>query len=227
MHISFLILTVVVVIFVFCCFLCPDVSADHFTHSHPTALLLAFLRHHVQARFSFHPLFRAVISPSHPFVSRPFVLLFCSYVDVVLVFRSCRITGGAPLRKTGTAAPRVDSGLRSPERFADQSHRNFKLQRRSAFILFRNAKSNFIYITFVDYCCHWGSYRFHYFFFTFAVTTCVIEARVQTHSAARFNTWFPRIPAATLRRVWLVPEVSECTTGKHFIHFDFRNLGFL
>lgn len=142
MHISFLILTVVVV-FVFCCFLCPDVSADHFTHPHPTALLLPFLRHHVQARFSFHPLFRAVISPSHPFVSRPFVLLFCSYVDVVLVFRSCRITGGAPLRKTGTAAPRVDSGLRSPERFADQSHRNFKLQRRSAFHFVPECKIEF------------------------------------------------------------------------------------
>lgn len=126
-------------------FFCLDVSADHFTHPHPTALLLAFLCHHVQTRFSFHPLFCAVISQSHPFLSRPFVLLFCSYVDVVLVFRSCRITGGTLLKKTRTTTDRMDTGLCFPVRFADESHWNLNYKDRVPFSFYQNAKSNFNY----------------------------------------------------------------------------------
>lgn len=142
MHISFLILP----LFFFCSvsLFCPDVSADHFAHPHPPALFLAFLCHHVQTRFSFHPLFRAVISQAHPFFSRPFVLLFCSYVDVVLVFRSCRITGGAPLKKLGiTTQRRTDTGLCFPERSADKIPWNLNYTDRVPFIFYQNAKSHF------------------------------------------------------------------------------------
>lgn len=137
-HISFLILPLF-------CFL-PDDSANNFTHPHPTALLLAFLCHHVQTRVSFHPFFRAVTSQSHPFVSRPFVLLFCSYVDVVLVFRSCRITGGVLLQKTETTPPRTLTGLRFPELSADQGCRSLNYKDRVPFNFCQNAKSDLNYM---------------------------------------------------------------------------------
>lgn len=65
------------------------------------------------------------------------------------------------------------------------------------------------------HCFRGASHHPQYFFFIFVVTTHVIEAHKQTQSAARFRMSFPRAPAAPSD-----PEVSESTTGNHFIQYE-------